>query len=204
MDLFSFNYEKASNLFENHKLVLIGLASITGVLLLARRYFNDSYYYDKLTRLDGKTAIITGSNVGIGKETALDLARRGARVILACRDLNKAMSTAEFIRNKTGNGNVFVELLDLASLESIRQFSKKINKQEERIDILVNNAGIMACPKWKTKDGFEMQFGTNHLGHFLLTNLLLEKIKQSGAARIVNVSSLAYESSHNNKLHYFS
>ena len=132
--------------------------------------------------------------IGIGKETALDLAKRGARVILACRDLSKAIEAADFIRKQTGNGNVFVEILDLASLESVRQFSKKINKQEERIDILVNNAGIMACPKWNTKDGFEMQFGTNHLGHFLLTNLLLDKIKESGTARIVNVSSLAYES----------
>jgi len=82
----------------------------------------------------------------------------------------------------------------LSSFESIQQFSKKINRQEERIDILLNNAGIMACPQWKTKDGFEMQFGTNHLGHFLLTNLLIDKIKQTGSARIVNVSSLAYES----------
>ena len=82
----------------------------------------------------------------------------------------------------------------MSSFESIQQFSKKINRQEERIDILLNNAGIMACPQWKTKDGFEMQFGTNHLGHFLLTNLLIDKIKQTGSARIVNVSSLAYES----------
>ncbi len=101
---------------------------------------------------------------GIGKETALDLANRGARVILACRDLNKAINAADEIRKKTGNGNVFVELLDLSSFKSIRQFCAKINKQEERIDILLNNAGIMACPQWKTKDGFEMQFGTNHLG----------------------------------------
>ena len=84
--------------------------------------------------------------IGIGKETALDLAKRGASVILACRDLSKAIEAADFIRKQTGNGNVFVEILDLASLESVRQFSKKINKQEERIDILAINAGIMA---WK-------------------------------------------------------
>ena len=101
---------------------------------------------------------------GIGKEAALDLANRGARVILACRDLTKALNAAGQIRKQSGNGNVFVELLDLSSFMSIRQFCAKINKQEERIDILLNNAGIMACPQWKTKDGFEMQFGTNHLG----------------------------------------
>lgn len=188
-----FKIETALRLVDTYKITLIGLASVTSVLILAKRYFNGAYYYDKETRLDGKTAIVTGANTGIGKETALDLANRGARVILACRDLNKAINAADEIRKKTGNGNVFVELLDLSSFKSIRQFCAKINKQEERIDILLNNAGIMACPQWKTKDGFEMQFGTNHLGHFLLTNLLLDKIKQTDSARIVNVSSLAYE-----------
>ena len=82
--------------------------------------------------------------------------------------------------------------MDLASLDSVRNFAKRINEKEDRIDLLINNAGIMACPKWKTKDGFEMQFGVNHLGHFLLTNLLLDKIKNTKSSRIVNVSSRAY------------
>ncbi|KAI8511302.1 hypothetical protein Bbelb_104020 [Branchiostoma belcheri] len=145
-------------------------------------------------KLDGKTVIITGSNTGIGKVTAKDMARRGARVIMACRDLTRAEAAASEIRQETGNENVVVEKLDLASLASVREFATKINEQEGQLDILINNAGIMFCPQWKTADGFEMQFGTNHLGHFLLTNLLLDKIKASAPSRIVVVASLAHES----------
>eukprot|EP00058_Branchiostoma_floridae_P014549 XP_002600037.1 hypothetical protein BRAFLDRAFT_221193 [Branchiostoma floridae] len=145
-------------------------------------------------KLDGKTVIVTGSNTGIGKVTAKDLARRGARVIMACRDMTKAEAAASEIRNETGNENVVVEKLDLASLASVREFATKINQQEGQLDILINNAGSMYCPPWKTADGFEMQFGTNHLGHFLLTNLLLDKIKASAPSRIVVVSSIAHES----------
>lgn len=174
-----------------NKVRLVGLASVVGFVALTKKYFNGGSCTSK-ARLDGKTVIITGANTGIGKETALDLAKRGARVILACRDLNRALKSAEEIRKKTGNGNVFVEILDLASFDSIRSFSEKINKQEERIDILINNAGVMWCPKMLTNDGFEMQFGVNHLGHFLLTNLLLDKIKSSAPSRIINVSSRAY------------
>ncbi|XP_019625646.1 PREDICTED: retinol dehydrogenase 13-like [Branchiostoma belcheri] len=145
-------------------------------------------------KLDGKTVIITGSNTGIGKVTAKDMARRGARVIMACRDLTRAEAAASEIRQETGNENVVVEKLDLASLASVREFATKINQQEGQLDILINNAGIMFCPQWKTADGFEMQFGTNHLGHFLLTNLLLDKIKASAPSRIVVVASLAHES----------
>lgn len=190
----NFNFEQAKSLAEANKFALIGLASLASFFYLTKKFYFAGGVCHSKARLDGKTVIITGANTGIGKETALDLAKRGARVILACRDLNKSLQAADEIRKKTGNGNVFVKLLDLASLESVRQFAKEINAQEDRIDILINNAGIMACPKWKTKDGFETQFGVNHLGHFLLTNLLLDKIKQTGKARIVNVSSLAHES----------
>uniref|UniRef100_A0A3P8VWS4 Si:ch211-107o10.3 n=1 Tax=Cynoglossus semilaevis TaxID=244447 RepID=A0A3P8VWS4_CYNSE len=145
-------------------------------------------------RLDGKTVLITGANTGIGKETALDMAHRGARVILACRDLTRARIAADDIRQKSGNGNVVVKKLDLASLRSVRDFSKDIQESEERLDILINNAGIMRCPKWQTVEGFEMQFGVNHLGHFLLTNSLLDLMKKSTPSRIVVVSSLAHES----------
>ncbi|KAI8485324.1 Retinol dehydrogenase 12 [Branchiostoma belcheri] len=143
-------------------------------------------------RLDGKTVIITGANTGIGKETARDLAARGARVILACRDLNKAETAASEIRKSTGNGNVVIEQLDLASLASVRTFATIINEREPKVNILINNAGVAACPQWKTEDGFEMQFGTNHLGHFLLTNLLLDKLKNSAPSRVVIVSALAH------------
>ncbi|XP_054475472.1 retinol dehydrogenase 13-like isoform X2 [Anoplopoma fimbria] len=143
--------------------------------------------------LEGKTVLITGGNTGIGKETAVDLAKRGARVILACRDMDRANSAAEEVRKRSGNDNVIVKKLDLASLQSVRQLAKEVLASEERLDVLINNAGIMSCPKWQTEDGFEMQFGVNHLGHFLLTNCLLDLLKKSTPSRIVTVSSLAHE-----------
>ncbi|MBN3277866.1 RDH13 dehydrogenase, partial [Polyodon spathula] len=161
-------------------------------LLTLRKWFAGGVCRSK-ARLDGKTVLITGANIGIGKETAQDLARRGARVIMACRDMDKASEAAEEIRQKTGNGNVVIKKLDLASLESVRHLAEEIQHEEERLDLLINNAGIMMCPKWKTEDGFEMQFGVNHLGHFLLTNSLLDLLKKSSPSRIINVSSLAHE-----------
>ncbi|XP_035672294.1 retinol dehydrogenase 13-like isoform X1 [Branchiostoma floridae] len=143
-------------------------------------------------RMDGKTVIITGANTGIGKVTARDMAQRGARVILACRSLEKAEEAAKEIRSQTGNKNVVVHKLDLASLTSVRQFAKVINDAEPRLDVLINNAGVMGCPRWETEDGFEMQFGVNHLGHFLLTNLLLDLLKKSAPSRVVTVSSLGH------------
>lgn len=143
-------------------------------------------------RLDGKTVIITGANTGIGKETARDMARRGARVILACRDLTKAKLAADDIISSTSNNKVFIRKLDLSSLASVRAFVEETLVSEDRLDILINNAGIMMCPQWETEDGFEMQTGTNHFGHFLLTNLLLDLLKKSASSRIVNVSSGGY------------
>jgi len=144
-------------------------------------------------KLDGKTVIITGGNSGIGLETAVDLAKRNARVIVACRSVEKGEKAAVDVRKRSGNDNVVFAQLDLASLDSIRQFAAKILEEEPQIDILINNAGVMIIPERRlTKDGFEMQFGTNHLGHFLLTNLLLDRIKEAPSARIVNVSSGAH------------
>ena len=144
-------------------------------------------------RLAGKTVIITGANTGIGKETAIDMAKRQARVIMACRSVERGEKAAEEVRRASGSSNVVFQQLDLASLTSVRRFCERVLKEEPRIDILINNAGIMACPYWKTEDGFEMQFGVNHLGHFLLTNLLLDRLKEAPAARIVNVSSSGYK-----------
>uniref|UniRef100_T1J5Y8 Dehydrogenase n=1 Tax=Strigamia maritima TaxID=126957 RepID=T1J5Y8_STRMM len=141
--------------------------------------------------LTGKTVIVTGSNTGIGKEAARDFVKRGARVILACRNINKANEAAEDIKS-AGPGEVVTRHLDLSSFKSIREFAQEINQSEARIDILVNNAGILV-PKGKTEDNFDLTFGTNHLGPFLLTHLLLDKIKQSTPARIVNVSSRAHQ-----------
>ncbi|XP_044539861.1 retinol dehydrogenase 13, partial [Gracilinanus agilis] len=142
--------------------------------------------------IHGKTVIITGANTGIGKETARELARRGGRIILACRDLDKCEAAAREIRGDTLNPRVDARRLDLASLKSIRAFAKQIVEEEERVDVLINNAAVMRCPHWTTEDGFEMQLGVNHLGHFLLTNLLLEKLKAAGASRVITVSSLAH------------
>lgn len=169
--------------------VLLSLS--VAVLYLVRRYSAGGMCRSRVT-LVGKTVIITGANAGIGKETATDLARRGARVILACRNTEKGEEATLAVREKSGNDNVVFRLLDLASFESIRQFASKILEDEPRIDILINNSGVMGCPYTKTKDGFEMQFGVNHLGHFLLTHLLLDRLKEAPTARIINVSSVAH------------
>uniref|UniRef100_A0A8D8W949 Retinol dehydrogenase 14 n=1 Tax=Cacopsylla melanoneura TaxID=428564 RepID=A0A8D8W949_9HEMI len=151
------------------------------------------------SRLDGKTVIITGCNTGIGKVTAQTLYGIGAKVIMACRDVEKAESTATEIRQhpvadpEKPHGEVLVKKLDLASFKSIRECAQEINQSESSIHMLINNAGVMMCPKDQTEDGFELQFGTNHLGHFLFTLLLLPKIIKSAPAKIINLSSLAHE-----------
>lgn len=110
--------------------------------------------------------------------------------------MEKCEAAAKDIRGETLNHHVNARHLDLASLKSIREFAAKIIEEEERVDILINNAGVMRCPHWTTEDGFEMQFGVNHLGHFLLTNLLLDKLKASAPSRIINLSSLAHVAGH--------
>ncbi|XP_004624827.1 retinol dehydrogenase 11 [Octodon degus] len=140
-------------------------------------------------QLPGKVAIVTGANTGIGKETAKELARRGARVYLACRDVQKGEAVAREIQAVTGNQQVLVRKLDLADTKCIRAFAKDFLEEEKHLHILINNAGVMMCPYSKTADGFEMHIGVNHLGHFLLTHLLLEKLKESAPSRIINVSS---------------
>uniref|UniRef100_A0A3B1KIA3 Retinol dehydrogenase 14a n=1 Tax=Astyanax mexicanus TaxID=7994 RepID=A0A3B1KIA3_ASTMX len=143
----------------------------------------------------GKTIIVTGANSGIGRATAVELLRRQARVIMACRSQERAEQAAQEIRQEAGpeQGELLVKLLDLASLGSVRSFCDEIIKEEPRIDVLINNAGIYQCPYAKTEDGFEMQFGVNHLGHFLLTHLLLDLLKRSAPSRIVVVSSKLYK-----------
>ncbi|XP_048376480.1 retinol dehydrogenase 11 isoform X2 [Stegostoma tigrinum] len=143
-------------------------------------------------RLDEQIILITGANTGIGKETARDLARRGAVIIMACRDTEKGEAAAKEITEETGNGYVVVKKLDLADTKSIREFAKQINEEYQHLNILINNAGVMMCPYSKTVDGFELQLGVNHLGHFLLTFLLIDLVKQSTPSRIINVSSAAH------------
>ncbi|CAL8350240.1 unnamed protein product [Lota lota] len=140
--------------------------------------------------MKGKTAIVTGSNTGIGKATALDLARRGARVILACRNKEKADAAVYDIRRESGSNEVMFMQLDLGSLKSVRAFAKTFLKTEPRLDLLINNAGVIGSGY--TKDGFGVAFGVNHLGHFLLTNLLLERLQQCTPSRVVTVSALLH------------
>lgn len=146
--------------------------------------------FKKDTRIDGKTVIITGANSGIGKETAIDLAKRGGKIYIACRDATRGEDALKEIKKRSESDQIFFLQLDLASLESVREFSKKFHELESHLHILINNAGVMACPKTSTKDGFELHIGTNHLGHFLLTNLLLDRLKLSAPSRVVTVSSL--------------
>ncbi|XP_036935758.1 retinol dehydrogenase 12, like [Acanthopagrus latus] len=147
--------------------------------------------WSSTAKLDGKTVVITGANTGIGKETALDLAKRGAKIIMGCRDMEKAEAAVKEIIEGSANQNVSCLKLDLSDSKSIREFAEAINK-EPKLDILINNAGVMVCPYGKTADGFEMQIGVNHFGHFLLTYLLIDLIKKSAPARIITVSSMAH------------
>ncbi|XP_065311202.1 retinol dehydrogenase 11-like isoform X5 [Dermacentor albipictus] len=137
----------------------------------------------------GKTIIITGANTGIGKETARELARRNARVILACRNPVKAKEAADDIHASTGRSVVLMQL-DLCSLNSVRQFARHVLATEPRLDVLILNAGMMSPPnREETEDGFEATFQANHLGHFLLTHLLLDLLRKSKPSRVVVVGS---------------
>jgi NAD(P)-dependent dehydrogenase (short-subunit alcohol dehydrogenase family) len=143
-----------------------------------------------MPHLEGKTAIVTGATAGLGLVSATELAARGASVTLAVRDVARGERAARVIREANPGAIVSVTRLDLASLASIREFSSVFIKSHKRLDILMNNAGIMGVPQREvTADGFEAQFGTNHLGHFALTGLLLPLIKKTPGARIVTVSS---------------
>lgn len=140
----------------------------------------------------GRVAIVTGGNSGIGFEAAAALAARGAHVLLACRDAAKAKEARDAIVARHAGANVEIRALDLASLASVRAFADGVRADHARIDLLLNNAGVMAIPRRNTLDGFEMQLGTNHLGHFALTALLLERVLAAPAARVVTVSSSAH------------
>ncbi|KAL3873611.1 hypothetical protein ACJMK2_036707 [Sinanodonta woodiana] len=183
--------ESVLAVLEKSKTLLLSAVAIGLGVVVIRRYCEGGKCLSN-RRLDGKTVIVTGANCGLGKETARELAKRGARVILACRDLARAETAAEEIRLTTGNRNVQVYMLDLASLKSVHRFAEEIIKNEDRLDILINNAAVSACPKQNSEEGYELQFAVNHLGHFLLTNLLLNLLKKSAPSRVVTVSALAH------------
>ena len=142
--------------------------------------------------LTDKIAVVTGGNSGIGFETAVELARNGAETIIACRSVSRGDAAVQRIRKSVPLANVEAMPLDLGDLASVDAFSERFADENDHLDILVNNAGIMATPYRKTKDGFESQFGTNHLGHFALTAKLMPLLLAAPTSRIVNVSSLAH------------
>ncbi|MBV9411449.1 MAG: SDR family NAD(P)-dependent oxidoreductase, partial [Acidimicrobiia bacterium] len=144
--------------------------------------------------LSGKTAVVTGANSGLGYETAAALARHGAHVVLACRDERRGTEAIERLRTEAPDASVELSLLDLADLTSVRKFAEGYAGERSQLDILVNNAGVMALDQRRqTADGFEMQLGTNHLGHFALTGLLLPQLQADGGGRVVNVTSFGHK-----------
>ncbi|WP_428263044.1 oxidoreductase [Haliangium sp.] len=145
--------------------------------------------------LSGKLALVTGGSSGLGAETARALAARGARIVITARNLDKGEAVAREIRAATGADVVEVDELELGSTASIRAFADRFLGKHDALHILVNNAGVMACPFERTADGFELQFGANHLGHFLLTNLLAPALLAGAPARVVSVSSRGHRMS---------
>jgi NAD(P)-dependent dehydrogenase (short-subunit alcohol dehydrogenase family) len=154
---------------------------------------NGDWTAEDMPDLAGKTAVVTGGNSGIGFAAARELARHRAHVILACRDRSKAQEAIAQIHALLPSVSLEAMQLDLASLESVHRFADDFAARATALDLLINNAGVMAIPYRKTAEGFEMQIGTNHLGHFALTGLLLPALLAAPAARVVNVSSTAHK-----------
>jgi len=140
----------------------------------------------------GRVAVVTGANTGLGYETAAALADHGAHVVLAVRNLDKGKDAAARITAQSPGAEVGLQELDLTSLDSIRAAAEQLRSDHDRIDLLINNAGVMYTPKATTKDGFEIQFGTNHLGHFAFTGLLLDRLLPVAGSRVVTVSSIGH------------
>lgn len=172
---------------------LLAIPAAGMALFATKKYFNGGTCHETAD-LKEKVVVITGANTGIGKETAIELAKMGARVIMACRSAERTKPAVADVQRLSGNPNVEFMELDLSDLESVRAFARTFSAKYQKLHLLINNAGVMALPtRQTTKQGLEMQIGTNHFGHFLLTNLLLDRLKQSTPSRVVNVSSLAHE-----------
>ena len=142
--------------------------------------------------MKGKTVLITGSDGGIGRETTMGIAHKGATIVMASIDLDVGNQVCEKIKKESGNSNIDVMHLDLSSLSSIREFVNRFSQKYQQLHVLINNAGIYCANRQETRDGFEKTIGTNYFGHFLFTNLLLPIIKQTPEARIISLSSNAY------------
>ena len=158
-----------------------------------KRFFNGPVFKD-FVDLKGKVAIVTGANSGIGLETTARLAEMGAKVVMACRDTEKAAAALKDIKKRGDHLDLEIISLDLGDLASVKQFTNEFTAKHKSLHILVNNAGVMRTPLWRTNQGAEIQMGVNHFGHFYLTNLLVPALSNAeGNSRVVNVSSIAHE-----------
>src|SRR5438309_529583 len=153
---------------------------------------SEKWTADRIPDQHDRVAIVTGANSGLGLVTARELARVGASVVLACRDKPKGEAARQEILASAPSSQVEVAALDLGSLDSVRSFARRFKDEHDGIDLLINNAGVMAPPRRQTADGFELQFGTNHLGHFALTGRLLPALRERADARVVTLSSGAH------------
>ncbi|XP_039757435.1 retinol dehydrogenase 13-like isoform X2 [Pararge aegeria] len=172
--------------------ILTGLTAGAGALCLIKD-MNGGIAFDNSVSAEGKTVIVTGATSGIGKEAAWEFAQRGAKVFMACRDMTKCEEARREIVLGTNNKYVYCRPCDLASAASIQEFVARFKSEEPKVNILVNNAGVMESPQGVTREGFETQLGTNHFGHFLLTHLLLDTLKESTPSRVVIVSCSAHQ-----------
>ena len=169
----------------------------------------DRWDVGRIPDQSGRTAVVTGANSGLGLVTARELARAGATVVMACRNLDKGHAAVDAIRSAVPQAQLQLDELDLASLASVRSFADRFTATRDGLDLLINNAGVMAPPRRLTADGFELQFGTNHLGHFALTGLLLPQLEGGEDARVVTLSSTAHRTGRiafdnlNGDRHYF-
>jgi NAD(P)-dependent dehydrogenase (short-subunit alcohol dehydrogenase family) len=153
----------------------------------------DRWDVNRIPDQTGRTAVVTGANSGLGLVTARELARKGALVVLACRNMDKGRTALAEVERAASGPKPELEELDLASLGSVRSFAQRFGERHQGLDLLINNAGVMAAPRRHTADGFELHLGTNHLGHFALTNLLLPLMDGRRDARVVTLSSNAHK-----------
>ncbi|XP_022818151.1 retinol dehydrogenase 13-like [Spodoptera litura] len=183
----------------NMPIVIVSTVAATAGGLCLFKDFYGGPPYDKNVKAEGKVVIVTGATSGIGREAAWDFARRGAKVFMACRNMETCEEVRRDIVLESSNKFVYCRPCDMASTESIRKFVERFKSEEPQLHVLVNNAGVMEPPASVTRDGFETQFGVNHLGHFLLTNLLLDTLKESAPSRVITVTGSVHQRGQINK-----